>query len=349
LEAELDANRHNGQRLFENETFGGNGRTCETCHANKGGTTSPADAQARFAADPDDPLFRSIDSDDGAGSSYDNLTNHALIRAKIPMTCSSITLKSGEPYAFILRGIPSTINTPALDPVLMLDGRAPDIEAQANGAIHDHYEPTEEPTADDLQHIGEYEQTEDFFSNSQLSRFANGGPLPELPPGNTDAEIRGRAHFLPAGACGLCHSGPMLNTVSEFWTPSSAGNGFAPGVRFIDLFVGRLAGTPLSPAPLQQWLIRRPDGVIVERSLPDPGRMLITCANADLNRHKIGSLWNAKDTAPYFHDNSANTLEDVIDFYKVLFASVNTFTTRTVFTSLTPSDFDDILAYQKIL
>ena len=36
-----------GQRFFEEETFGGNGRTCATCHSPETGTFSPADAQAR--------------------------------------------------------------------------------------------------------------------------------------------------------------------------------------------------------------------------------------------------------------------------------------------------------------
>ena len=30
-----------GRRLFERETFGGNGRTCETCHSQDTGTVSP--------------------------------------------------------------------------------------------------------------------------------------------------------------------------------------------------------------------------------------------------------------------------------------------------------------------
>ena len=34
----------NGKRLFETATFGGNGRTCETCHSHKTGTMSPQDA-----------------------------------------------------------------------------------------------------------------------------------------------------------------------------------------------------------------------------------------------------------------------------------------------------------------
>src|SRR5687767_8053229 len=44
-----------GKRLFETETFGGNGRTCATCHSPETGTFSTADVQRRLAANPSDP------------------------------------------------------------------------------------------------------------------------------------------------------------------------------------------------------------------------------------------------------------------------------------------------------
>lgn len=39
--------RPSGKQLFERETFGGNGRTCRTCHSRETGTVSPEDAQHR--------------------------------------------------------------------------------------------------------------------------------------------------------------------------------------------------------------------------------------------------------------------------------------------------------------
>jgi cytochrome c peroxidase len=61
-------NRMDGKHLFELETFGGNGRTCLTCHSRATGTVSPQDAQARFLANPADPLFAHDGSDDGQGN-----------------------------------------------------------------------------------------------------------------------------------------------------------------------------------------------------------------------------------------------------------------------------------------
>ena len=37
------------------------------------------------------------------------------------------------------------------------------------------------------------------------------------------------------------------------------------------------------------------------------------------NLFKIPPLWGVKDTAPYFHDNSAKTLEDVAEHYEFFF------------------------------
>ena len=37
----------NGKKLFERETFGGNGRTCQTCHSKRTGTLGLADVQRK--------------------------------------------------------------------------------------------------------------------------------------------------------------------------------------------------------------------------------------------------------------------------------------------------------------
>ena len=42
-----------GRRLFDEETFQGNGRTCVTCHSVDTGTFSPKDAQKRLARNPE--------------------------------------------------------------------------------------------------------------------------------------------------------------------------------------------------------------------------------------------------------------------------------------------------------
>ena len=147
-------NRHSRKQLFERETFGGNGRTCLTCHGRKTGTVAPEEAQNRFSANPADPLFVHDGSDDGHGHGVERILEHATILVEIPLpqnvrladdpTARSVTLR---------RGIPTTLNTPAFDPILMLDGRDPDLESQALGAIHAHFQNTEEPTEEDLRNL----------------------------------------------------------------------------------------------------------------------------------------------------------------------------------------------------
>ena len=125
------------------------------------------------------------------------------------------------------------MNTPALDPVLLHDGRAATLQQQALDAIHDHYENTVEPTSAELDAIADFQRTNaQFFSSDEFRRFAAGGPPPELPPGRTPAERRGRTFLVDApfappsknGICALCHGGPMLNTVSQAHSDFVGGN-----------------------------------------------------------------------------------------------------------------------------
>ena len=49
-----------GQRLFDHETFGGNGRTCRTCHSGDDGTIDPAEVAERFSENPSEPKATSF-------------------------------------------------------------------------------------------------------------------------------------------------------------------------------------------------------------------------------------------------------------------------------------------------
>ena len=305
---------NDGARLFEKETFGGNGRTCSTCHRKEDRfSTTPSSAQRRFAANPADLLFRPTDSDAGAGNQYTRLLAHASIRVEIPLKCPNIWLEDDPTATSVVlnRGIPELENV-SLDPVLMSDGRASDREQQARGAVHDHFGSTVDPDMKDLHRITEYQASDDFFSSDALRNFAAGGPPPELPAGNTAQEIRGREDFLPAGLCGRCHSGPMLNT-------TTAASILGAGHRFNNIFAGELVPDQRINPPLKWHVIQANGTHRVFNDFADPGRMLITCNREDLTRFKIRSLWNVKNTAPYFHDNSAKTLEDVIAHYKQVF------------------------------
>src|SRR5215470_19740680 len=74
-----------GKRLFEFETFGGNGRTCRTCHSKTTGTLSPADVQQLFKTHPNDPLFVADGTDNGKGTGTKRIQKDATIMMHIPL------------------------------------------------------------------------------------------------------------------------------------------------------------------------------------------------------------------------------------------------------------------------
>lgn len=223
---ESAGNRQDGKRLFERETFAGNGRTCLTCHTRETGTLAPSDVQRRFEANPYDPLFLHDGSDDGHGRGTTRIRTDATILVELPLP-PNVTLADdpGAKSVVLRRGIPSTVNAPALDPVLMWDGREADLQSQALSAIRGHAQTMILPQQKDIRRIAEYQQTDAFFSSATLREYARGGPAPSLPEGRTDSEKRGRRFFedVPltpgstAGHCAICHSGPMLNETNRFF------------------------------------------------------------------------------------------------------------------------------------
>lgn len=331
-----------GEILFKYGTFGGNGRTCRTCHGDQTGTVSPAEIKAIFNARPNDPLFRPLDSDDGVGNSYTRLRNFATVRVSLPLP-TGVTLADapGATSITLERGIPTTLNTPALDLVLMADGRAPNLQDQANDAIHTHAQSTVNPTTSQLDAIAGYEKT--LFSRGSLAFYANGGPAPALPQGTTDSQKRGRKFFEsgpvvpPAfdGFCAQCHSGPLLNEANEFNLA-----GLPVGGRFANILV---SGFNVRSLPVRSFLFPGPSGAVAVNS-PDPGRALITGNSADADMFKIPTLWGVKNTAPYFHDNSAPTLASLATHYSNFIGALSGGTL-----SLSAQSQADIVAYLQLL
>jgi hypothetical protein len=365
-----------GKKLFEKETFGGNGRTCSTCHNKESGTLTLDDVQRIIdKRDPDKFLVDDALDDDGVNTT--RVQAHGTIRMTIPLPpWLSLADDPGATHVTVFRGIPSTRNTPALDPILLYDGRSPTLQDQALGAIHDHNKNTVEPTPAELDAIAEFQRTDPhFFSSPALRKFAATGAPPELPPGITPAEKRGRTFLVDApfnppskkGICALCHSGPMLNTINQAHS-NFAGGRPRPGVRFFNIGVN-IVNTPNNP--IRTWIIN--DGVNPAVTVQSPDLGILLHPTLDLGpshpplpppsviprvvfaeNFKIPTLWGVKDTAPYFHDNGAKTLRDAVAHYQRFFnfkeaqdpvgsASLGGFIT------LTDDDVDDIVAYLKLL
>jgi len=346
-----------GKRLFETATFGGNGRTCSTCHGAATGTVSPADALKRFNQDPSDVLFVGDGSDDGSGHGVSRILADATVLISIPLA-PNVTLADDPTARSVLlrRGIATTLNTPALDGVLMLDGRQASLEAQAAGAIRDHAQGAV-PAAEALQAIADFQRTNAFFSSPAVRRFALGGAAPELPQGFTESEKRGRRFFedvppdftqgLKPGLCSHCHSGPLLNMTNEFakfFIPSPLP--IPAGQRFSSVGVSEFNDAANRP---REFIFNAGTPQEVRLVSPDPGRALITGVIDDprfehVNAFKISALRGIRHTAPYFHDNSAKTLEQVVAHYAKFFNIAS-----GGLIVLTPGDERDIVAFLNLL
>ncbi len=368
-----------GETLFTQETFDGNGRVCSTCHELEHfGTITPELVQQRWAEDPEGPLFRAIDSDDGAGTSYDRLRRDATMRIPIelPLHDSGLSVRPcDDPAAtevILHRGNPSVFNV-ALEQHLMVDGReGDDLAAQALSAVETHNEHQREPTPEELELIATFQES--LFSHEALRAAAASGTMPRLPEGGTPSEVRGRAFFQPRQVCGECHFGPLLNRAG----PTHV---FAPGVHIETSQVGR---EPANPNPKREWcwvdpatneIAETPAGTrVYAEPVSDPGIALVAgttcftdaegvdrCLSNDIVASEVGgpafkipTLWGIADTAPYFHDNSAKTLEEVLDQYEFMFREMD----RDNFSfecppapepCLTEQDRADILAFLELL
>lgn len=292
-----------GRRLFFEETFGGNGRTCATCHEARAefGLT-PELVQARFAVDPTDPLFRALDSDLGDGASYSLLLTFALFKVDVPMH-PDVRL-ADDPEARVVslrRSVPSVVNV-ALTAPYQWDGRAGDLLEQALGAVQDHFEAGRLPNRAELQSLARF-QAEMIAPPRLRALLMQGDPVPldeeySMPLPSLAAR-RGEAHF--RDTCGQCHTTDLLHRPP----PED------PGI-FRRVFISELNKPGL---PVRRFLFRNPDGTETPVDSPDPGLALRTGKLQDVGFFEVPSLRGIRHTAPYFHDNSVNTLQDVVDHY----------------------------------
>jgi cytochrome c peroxidase len=367
---QADETIQEGRRLFDHETFGGNGRTCSTCHMPGNGTITVEAVAERLAEGEEDPLFLHDGLDDGIAGTG-RIAAHATIRIELELP-PNVTLASDPTRRTIVvnRGVPTTMNAPALDggplAAFMYDLRDADLQAQALGAIRGHALNTIEPTQEQLDAIAVFQQTDGrFFSSSALQAFANGGPPPELPEGRTSSEKRGRLFFIDTpsapgqkqGACAFCHSGPMLNAANQFAFPDFRS---PEGVKVNTALVSE-ANTLGNPT--YTFLVDNGSGDVRTVTTPDPGVLLTVPRTPHLNAFlpppfaihpanftgffKVPSLWGLKHTPPYFHDNSAKTLRDVVDHYGDVFFGVFTIGGERI--TLTEQDREDIVAFLRIL
>ena len=325
---------------------GGNGRACVTCHDPRDGfSLSPARVEARWQRlqrvrlhEPaaTDPLFRPIDADDGADD-FTLLRTRALFKVRVPLP-SRVRL-TDDPLATHV-----TLSR-AVTPLNMLKHTAPyqqdrsaqTLEAQALAAINQHMEPTTPPSQEFLESVAEFQRH--IFSSAKVRKLSaaidRGGPLPNLDPPLTDVEREGKEKF--DNFCGRCHGGPaqVQNLENRIFPPFDGSTNPVS----INVVVSNPPPLGFPPSPIhgaefdlatQRFTVDLPNGTSVVLESSDPGTVLTDAASLEtvggnqvFNRFDIPQLRGINQTAPYFHDHRAKTLEEVVTHYQSFFFFIN--------------------------
>lgn len=204
------------------------------------------------------------------------------------------------------------------------DARFGTLQEQARGALIAHAQVTVEPPIRMLDDLAAFQQT--LFSSRRVKLLADailsGSPtFPDPDPPLNELEQQGKLVF--NRACAQCHGGNLHPSSS---TPEATI--VRPIVRYhnIQTACPRPATDGYAPCPerlsrnARSYRITRADGTFQFVTTSDPGRLLLTGQPADLGMMDITQLHGISKTAPYFHNNSAATLEEVLDHYIAFFA-----------------------------
>ena len=195
------------------------------------------------------------------------------------------------------------------------------------------------PVRQDVFHLfdgwaGQVEQRDAVARGQALFNFRVGvNPLSATCASNVPNDCApGAQPGAQAMTCTRCHS--------TFETGGQDGGSFGNSIgNAIGNFTsGGLAGEVRTP-DLPLYTLRQKTAPNAIRMTTDPARALITGVWADVNKFKAPSLRGLAGRAPYFHNGSAATLEDVIDAYQAAGFQFN----------FTPQEKADIVAFLKSL
>jgi len=205
------------------------------------------------------------------------------------------------------------------------DARFGTLQEQARGALIAHAQVSVEPPQRMLDDLAAFQQT--LFSSPGVGSLADAilsgsAPFPDPDPELNELEQQGKVVF--NRACAQCHGGTLHTSTS---TPDATLPGIRPIVRYHNIFTAcpRPATDGIAPCPqrlernARTYRITLTDGTSQLFTTSDPGRLLLTGQPADLGVMDMTQLRGISKTAPYFHNNSAATLEEVVDHYIALF------------------------------
>ena len=289
-----------------------------------------------------------------AASDFSNLRQNALVRVTLPLPARirlidpATNAPSSETSVDLWRSVP-TVNDVALTGPdgknpwprnpnasggYQMDARQSTLQEQALGALRDHAQIDFTPSKQMLDDLASFQRV--LFSSQRVRVLAAAvrtgrRRLPDADKPLDPLEQAGKAVF--TRACAQCHGGPGQSTAQ------------LPVIRFHDIFsqcprpVDTVSPARFNFAPCPPQLARNArtyeltlaDGSKIRRVSDDPGRALLTGVVAAPGAPQIQEDWSKFDmpglrgiskTAPYFHNNSAATLEAVVDHYIEFFKRV---------------------------
>jgi cytochrome c peroxidase len=230
------------------------------------------------------------------------------------------------------RNAPTVINTAYME-TLFWDGREPDLEGQSKqppvnpveGGLPNHAALLEIIRGDpayvrsfrevfgvdaadiSLDHyaaaIAAFERTQ-IAGDSPFDRYRYGGDESAM----SEAAIRGLQVFTGQGRCVSCH---VIEQTQALFTDNRFHN-IGVGFKNIRGRVGTIAG---------EFLKAKNAGADVDKTVladPDASELGRFAVSEDINKvgaFKTATLRNIELTAPYMHDGSQKTLEDMVEFY----------------------------------
>jgi cytochrome c peroxidase len=306
----------------------------------------------RLNPDADDPLFRPVDADDfrtngDDASDFSNLRENGLIRIafdlppNIKLIDPATNAPSSETFVDVWRAVPTVNDVKLTGPDgqnpwprgpnpsggYQLDARVTTLQDQALGALTNHAQVQNGPSQQFLDDLHSFQRV--LFTNTRvraLSEAIDAGatPLPDPDPPLNELERQGKVVF--TRACAQCHGGPGQ---SQGQPPVVRYHGIQTQCpRAVDTVTPpRFAFAPCPPRLARNartYEITLATGATIRRTSSDPGRALssgfvIGTPADDWDKFDVPALRGIARTAPYFHNNSAATLEEVVDHYQELF------------------------------
>jgi cytochrome c peroxidase len=236
-----------------------------------------------------------------------------------------------------------------------LDGRVATLQDQALGAFVNHAQIQGTAPQRLLDDLASFQRV--LFTNPRVRALsdairAGATPLPDPDPPLDVLEAEGKVVF--ERACTQCHGTPAQSNAQAplvrfhsistqcprpidsrpitVVTPARFAFAACPpqlarNARTYEIALSVATGTPTGVLPA---------GTKIRRTSSDPGRALLTGfvggpgPQDDWDKFDIPGLRGIGKTAPYFHNNSAATLEDVVDHYAEFFKRVRVNTAPAV-------------------